>query len=74
MDDDPEHKQTSEHGSQSDREAERGEQAQHDDGVEQDARVARIAEQFEQNADQHGAEHHPCLTAGAAEDHHRVDR
>ena len=57
MDDDPEDERPPSDDGQPDREAERGEQAQQDDGVEQDARVARIAEQLEQNADQHRAEH-----------------
>ena len=41
--------------------------------VEEDARIARIAQQLEQDADQHRAEHDAGLAAGAAEDHHRVD-
>ncbi len=74
MDDDPEREEPAEHRGEPPREAQRRDEADDDDGVEQHARVAGIAEHLEQDADQHRADHDPALAAGAAEDHHRVDR
>ena len=59
VDDDPEREEPAEHRGEPPREAQRRDEADDDDGVEEHARVAGIAEHLEQDADQHRADARP---------------